>query len=941
MKCVPLFIFLFHSLIVLGQPGRKTTSISTDSALRSGVLTNGLTYYIKGIKSTDKLVRIRLVVKVGSSYDPKGQEDMAHLLEHMAFEGTKHYPGDSMLNVTAKHGMRFGSQITAATGDIKTVYILDIPANDTSLLNLSLSIVKDWTHDFNFEKHRVESQKKAVVNEYRMKNENAISKLEQEKIARIFNVDGGWDRLDKVLESMRTISYDNVVNFYKKWYRPDLQAVIVVGDIDTKQIEKIIQAQFGNIPAKTQPLPIPDIKKYNSEKLSEQSRVIPLSNNSLSNITIDIYAKKKTLSSATSLGQCKNQILNDLYNQLMSEAVRILPMKYSSPFQSVSHSIENNVAKTGIDALITQLTLQSAEDIKPAITDLFSRFEFIKKYGFPKDRVDAVKEDLLNHHLNRHINHANQYVAKFIEHFLHGTFSTVEYDNKLYASVLAGITADDLNRYASNLLNFDKDVDFAFKMPTSTHLPSIQTIEGYLRHAHLQAMPFQYKIDTSEITSRLTMLDSNIRQGNIVKEKRNNGVVNWQLSNGVEVNFYQYAGEEVVDITGVSQYANERHLPGYSKSSTSLAPSLVAYSGFGEWDKFQLYEYMKSRGISIHANEDEGGKYIIGKYISATSNISSSNIMFKLLHQFLTAPRRDSAVFLDWKKQSMNDYQNRQQATTSMMEVIDSLKYNRQSSSINFTTLNMHSLFDNFTESYAKSNKFVFYLSGNISENTAKQLVEKYLGSIPYDNPGSESITMRVPTWNAQPIDFKRFHGDFKTADVKLFIPLKGFMPYDLKTSVIINLLGKLLNRQILHCLRTQAGGAYSPSSDFTFILLPDGRAKVDLFSFFHSDPTRVDELTDYVVQVIKSIVTHGIDDIAFSAAKSLAKAEIYTVNRSGITSFKLRELVLNNTSPCMYLQRDQILEEITIKDLQNFIQNYFDLDSVQRFASYPEHYRQ
>jgi zinc protease len=253
------FVFSVSSAQIL-DPGKP---IPADPGITIGKLDNGITYYIKLNKKPEKRIELRLAVNAGSICETDGQQGLAHFCEHMCFNGTKNFPSNKIISMLEEMGVKFGAELNASTSFDQTVYMLKVPTDSIEWINRGFQVLEDWAHQVSMEDVEIDKERGVITEEWRL-GLGAEDRMQAKYIPVILKGSRYAERLPiGKIDVIKSFPYDTLRNFYKTWYRPDLMAVVVVGDIDMKLAEDKVKEYFGRIPKAINPktrieYPVPD-----------------------------------------------------------------------------------------------------------------------------------------------------------------------------------------------------------------------------------------------------------------------------------------------------------------------------------------------------------------------------------------------------------------------------------------------------------------------------------------------------------------------------------------------------------------------------------------------------------------------------------------------------------------------------------------------------------
>ena len=505
------------------------SDIPTDPRVTIGKLDNGITYYIRNNTEPANRADIRLIINSGSILEDEKQLGLAHFLEHMAFQGTEHFEKQTIIDFMESIGMQMGSGINAATGIDETYYMLQLPTDNEENLKTAFRILRDWATGIKFEPEEIESERKVVIEEWRQ-GQGAGNRIRDKIIPVILKDSLYADRLPiGTLENLQNFKHDDLIRFYRDWYRPDLMAVIAVGDFNTAAIEKYIHEQFDSIPEPKNPR---ERKTYTIPEHDETLFAIA-TDPELQGTTISIYHKFPNDYDWT-VGGFRQKMVESLYNAMLNERFNELSVKTDPPFMGAASSRSSLVRPEGVYVL--QASVQET-GIGRGLKALLIESERVARYGFTPEELERVKTTFLRAldqmYANKDSRTSSSHAAEMTRSYLTGeSIPGLEYETPLQKRFLERITLAEVNQVGKKWISDSNRVIIltapeknGLTIPTESDLKNIlasatkEVIEPY--KATVTEGPLLDKIpEGSKITS------TNELEG---------GLTEWKLANGIKV----------------------------------------------------------------------------------------------------------------------------------------------------------------------------------------------------------------------------------------------------------------------------------------------------------------------------------------------------------------------------------------------------------------------
>ena len=491
MKKILLFLvvaLVTLSTTLMGQ--QMSDPIKNDPNVRIGKLSNGLTYYIRANKKPEKRVEFRLAVNAGSMQETEAQVGLAHFCEHMAFNGIEGYPGNTMISELQKLGVSFGGGINAYTSFDETVYEITMPTEDPKNLEFGLNILKGWASGLILDDKEIDKERGIIIEEYR-NGLGAQDRMRKKWFPVAFNGSRYADRLPiGTLENLQTFKYQTIKDFYKEWYRPDLQAVIVVGDINVDQVEAMIKEKFGSIPARTnsQPkimYPIPG---------NATPMAVVCTDPEAGGSQVMVFNKYNYFAMKT-IGDFKKQMTHQLYNMMLQSRITELQQDPKVPFIDASAGYENFIGQC--DAYSSSVSAKEGQ-IENALMAILKENNRVLKYGFLETELKRAKEELLNNYEvaanESDKTESARFAVEYVENFLRqAPIPGAKREFTFAKKYLQEITLDDVNELAKQWITKENMVAVVLApqkeglvIPTEAKIleiindPSLSNVDAYV-----------------------------------------------------------------------------------------------------------------------------------------------------------------------------------------------------------------------------------------------------------------------------------------------------------------------------------------------------------------------------------------------------------------------------------------------------------------------------
>ncbi|MDD7886261.1 pitrilysin family protein [Flavivirga sp. 57AJ16] len=851
MKHILTFTILLF--LGLGQKGQSQSlnynnRLPEDNSITKGVLPNGMTYYIKSTNVVKDAASYYIIQNVGSILENDDQQGLAHFLEHMAFNGTKNFPGKGILNTLQKHGAVFGKDINAYTSFDETVYNLsNIPTKD-GLIDTCLTVLKDWSNYLLLTDEEIDAERGVIKEEWRTR-QNGQMRLYKTSLPIEFNHSKYANRLPIGLMSIvENFEYKALRDFYHDWYRTDLQAIAVIGDIDVDEVEKKIIEKFSEIPAIENQrerfvVDIPD----NDEMLYSLGTDPEVSTASIS----FGIRHKKSLGQET-VGDLKRQLLESMAIGMLSARISEQAQKPDAPFLGAGVSYRS-MSRTSKVFSISVYPKENKQ--KEAFGAVLTEVKRAVKYGYTQPEIDRVVAQLKSSYENqisRLDDRGHGQIERAIQsnYLENKTISDVEKEYEISKHILGYVTKEELHQTIKRLYAKDNRYLNVTGVKGQDNLTEDQAIEIISSVENDGAIsPYTEDLQGESLVSGL-----NIKDGTITNTKTNKdiGATTFVLGNGIKVHYrFVDKDKDKVSLSAIS-YGGTSLLSHDDLPSASLLGNLIQMSGLGDFSATDLRKVLA--GKTAHVSIGLGD---ISESVSGSSNTKDVETMLQMVYLYFVRPRFDEQAFHVLNDNISNYITRRSQDVGEIMG--DSLtvsiygKDNPKRAIFNQEYTNKIS-FEKikavYEDRFADASDFEFFIVGDVKENDLRPLLEKYLASIPTGHI-KETFKDNGAEWVSSNID-KDIYLKMEDPKASVNMAYKKKMPYSLKDDIYTSALGNILQLRVTETVREETGGAYSPRAMAKFYREPRPMAYVSFN--FDCNPDLADKLTEMVKGELQDI---------------------------------------------------------------------------------------
>jgi zinc protease len=903
-----------------------------DPKVRIGRLANGLTYYIRHNGLPAKRVELRLVVNAGSVLEDEDQLGLAHFMEHMNFNGTKRFPKNELVSYLQSIGVKFGADLNAYTGFDETVYILPVPTDKPGLVEKGLEILEDWAHNALLDPEEIEKERGVVIEEWRL-SRGADERMMRQTLPVQYRGSRYADRLPiGKKNTLETFTYDALKRFYKDWYRPDLQAVIVVGDIDVNDIEQKIIATFSDIPAAISPrerisFGVPDHPGTLTVVAKDRETAFP---------AVQVIYKKEP-EPDTSIEDYVRYMNQRMFTDMLNTRLREITLGANPPFVQAGSFYGNSLARTK-DAYVLYAN-SSDTGMGRSLKALMLENRRVLLHGFTPSEFELQKKQMLSFYdrvfMEREKEESFKYVNEYVNNFLvNEPIPGIEWEYDFVKQYLASVKLEDVNALAKEWITPDNMVVTLYAPEKDgVNIPTPEEVSASVRDIEaMNLSAYQEKKLATEL-----MDATKLRGGKVLSVKQDDELqtTTLKLSNGATV------------ILKPTNFKNDEILfRAFSKGGHSLvkdadyfsasnASSIVSQSGVGAHSAVDLMNMLKGRSTSVSPMVSLYTEGLIGNTIP-----KEAETMMQLIHLYFTSPRKDVAAFESFKTRQKQLYANLganpQIYFSSEFQKLMTKNHPRAGGlpkPEDFDKISLDRSIQVYRERFANAGDFTFFLVGAFDEETIKPLVEKYIGSLP-GKPVKENfrdLGIRPPTGM---VDKTIAKGEEQQSLVSLqFI---SPAPYSQDDAYKIKSLGELMSIKLVEKLREEKGSVYGISANGNMAKYPYNYSAFTIN--FPCAPENVDTLTRSVIEELRTIIKTGVSEEDLAKIKEQQRRKLETdLRQNQYWLNNLYDAYYLGNDPAKSILRQKQIESLTGKMIQDIAKKYINLSAYIRGVLMPE----
>ncbi|WP_276737903.1 M16 family metallopeptidase [Prevotella pallens] len=857
MKHFLTIVALFFACNIYAQQGK----IDNDNTIRKGILPNGMTYYIRHNAQTKGVADFYIAQKVGSILEEKRQRGLAHFLEHMAFNGTKHFPGNTLQpGIVAwceSVGIKFGANLNAYTSVDQTVYnISAAPVTREGVIDSCLLILNDWSHELLLTDKEIDKERGVIEEEWRTRRSGmAMQRLSEQAMPIIYAKTKYSDCMPiGNIDIVRTFPYNDLRDYYSKWYRPDLQAIIVVGDINEDKIEEKIKKLFAKIPLPQNPAHRIYYPIGNNEKMilyTATDKEQPTVNFTLY-MKRDVTPKQERNTIQNYADDYKTNILRMAINDRLEELSRTK----NAPFISASVRSGNFFLASTKDAFELSGVLKEGKAIE-AIQLLVGEVERARANGITIDELKRGKAEMLSYAENDYNDRSNrrngEFVEQCVQNFLEETpIIEPEKELEIVRKLDKTVTIDDVNALAKTIITNQNQVVTMFGPDKNTFkMPTNSSIENAILKAQKQHYT-PYKTQNTLTERLITKLP---KPGSIISERTYKyGYTEFTLSNGLKV-YVRPTNFEPDEVNlKLFSLGGKNIYPDSEMPNLTYLMAGATIGGVAQYNDLTLEKMLAGKTATVTPFIDNDTRGMAG-----TSNVKDTKTLLELVYLYFTQPRKDPQAFKNLMEQQQefltnahvnpmlayNDTLHKVAYATNRMASMDKEQLKR----VNYNRI-MHiykELFDNAAN-------FKLILTGNIDINKLRPLLCQYIATLPSNNTKET-----IGTYEPKLVDGKKtyiFHKKQTTPTAITTIVIKGKMEYNNRNELLMDAIGQLLRIVYTEKVREDKGGTYSVQVSGDLQHHPNNEALLRIA--FQTDPQKYNSLIPIVYKELEKMATEG-----------------------------------------------------------------------------------
>ena len=930
MKKLLLAACFIFTLDVFALEYNPNTPLKLDPEIAAGQLDNGLTYYVYENDEPEDVAYLRLVIRAGSLQEDDDQQGLAHFVEHMAFNGSANFDFGEIKNFFESIGMEYGPHLNASTGYDETIYYLKIPTDNPAHIKKSMLVLADFAGEVNFKEQAFENERKVVVEEWRASLSSSERQLE--KLIQISFENSKYALRNPIgkVDLIKTFDPQRARDFYYEWYRPELMAVIAVGDFEKENIVSLIKEHFSHLTNPTQARP----REVYSVPLATKDSVHFITDIEETTTSLQVLFNHKAKLLRTQ-GDYRDDVVLGIYLYLLNQRLSEINMQKDPPFAVAEIYVEELTPKNTEYVLFF---IPINNDFERGFEAILTEIKRVRQHGFLNSELERIKDGYLSYYQGIYDNRDDQDSTFFLEYFIDSVVSkeaitSIDFDYELIKAILPTITTEDLKTITDQWF-LDEGRKIVIIAPEK-NLDSLPTPDDLLSLLNQSSQNKLAVYEEDDVTQR-PLLEVSPVPSKIIYEKYHQQLdtTEWRLANGVRVilkptDFKKNSIKFSAQSPGGTSLASDELFV-----SADIATNVVIYSGVGNFNAIELNKKLSDKNLYIEPNI-----FDLSEGMSGSSTIEDLPTLFELIYLYFTAPRFDNDDFENYKnrvreilvdqqldpEQVFSDlytsklYDNHYRVRPLTPELLEEIDYEQA--------------FQFYKERFDNAGDFKFYFVGSFDLETVRPLVETYLGGLP--------STVKRENWKDRNVDyFKGIHSDTLRMGLEpkstTSLIYTGPFEYNIRNRLNFDAMERMLNIRLNETITENIGGAYSIEAYGWIDKYPNPSYVFNIY--FNSDPDQQKKIIEAIEQEIENLQENGFGQFYLDKVNKqmLQKyQEEYKTNDFWIWNLEFYDWIKEPYSNIY--SKEQLHQQRTLKEIVNLARKTFIKTNYMFLTHLPE----
>ena len=906
--------------------------IPVDAQIKIGKLSNGLTYYIKKNARPEKRVELRLVVKAGSVLEDDDQQGLAHFTEHMAFDGSRHFKKHELVTFLQSIGVKFGADLNAYTSFDETVYLLPIPTDKKENLETGFQVLEDWAQGLTMDADAINQERNVVLEEARM-GKGAGDRMSRVLLPEVLNGSKYAERLPIGKEAiLKSFAPETIRRFYTDWYRPDLMAVVVVGDVEPDQAEKMIRTHFTKLanPAKERP------RDYAKISTRSESNGLVITDKEATNNEILIEYPIQEIPPETTIADYRQEMIRELYTTMLGQRLQELTQQETPPFLS-AYSASEAIAPSY--KTFTSNAVVGRGGVTPAITAVVQESERVRQFGFNAGELERAKKNMIRNveraNRERDKSESSNFAAEFIRNFLvKEPIPGVENEYTYATELLPAVLLDEVNVYAYQKTpsNAKKLVAYLGSSKESETVPTRMQLLELVNAA--EKMPVIAKVEKAVAAN---LMEHPPESGSVIAEKYNKGldITELALSNGVKVILKSTDFKNDQVLISATRFGGQSLFEEKDVFNARYANSVILGMGLNSFSPIDLTKILAGKSVSLYTSS---GNYTDS--IDGSSGSADMESLFQLIYLRLTSPRKDENLFKAFINKSQDWAKDDKASPESVFyDLVQTAIYNNHprlalmAKPEDFSHINLDRALAIYHERFSSAKDLTFVIVGSFELDKIKPLIATYLASLP-----TKEIVSQYRDLGIRPVagvEKKQLRIGSEQKSI-VSISFTGAATYSVEENKRLHMLLEVMNNRVIDILREKMSLIYSGGMSGALNRIPYGNYRIDVN--LPCAPENVDKVIAALFVEIEKIKNEGplLSDID-KVKQNWIKQYRIAMRTNSKWMGAIKDSILYGTDTSEILAEEKIINAITNEDIKTTANRYFNMGNYVQAVLYPE----
>jgi zinc protease len=933
MKKITQSIGIMLILLISFSSISQETKIPIDNKVKIGKLANGLTYYIRQNKKPEQKVELRLVINAGSVLEDDDQQGLAHMCEHMAFNGTKNFKRNEIVSFLQSIGVGFGNDLNAYTSFDETVYMLPIPTDKPGNIEKGFQVLEDWAHNVTYLDEDIEGERNIILEESRL-GKGAEDRMFRKVYPVLFEGSKYANRLPIGVDSIiKNHKYETIRRFYKDWYRPNLMAVVVVGDIDVAQAEAYIKKHFEALtnPANERPRVTTVVPAY-----TRNTGLVVTDKEATMYQASMVYSSAPS-KSATTINEYKDDMIESLFSTILNQRLRDLTQKENPPFLGAGIGFDSYAR--GYKTFQAQAYLATG-DVTKSLTTVVEEIEKVKRFGFTQAELDRAKTNLLirmeRMAKEKDKTESSSYVEEYIRNFLtNEPIPGIEVEYQYHKDLLPTIKLQDVNALANSLKGNNNFVTYI--NGPDANATSLPTGEGLVSAIKNTASKTDIKAFEEKAVAT-TLLKRNVTAGKIVATAKNAqlGTTTYTLSNGIKVTIKKtdFKNDEI--LMSARRFGGQNNYGLEDKYNATYATQVVGSMGVGEFSPTDLRKALTGKVANVSPLFSA-----VSEGFRGNSSVKDFETMLQLVNLYVYEPRKDTSLYKSFiqKSKSQTAFMLANPQTAFIDTLYTTMYGNNPLAPVAvpkaayYDKVNMERVLAIYKERFGDMSGMHFTFVGSLPKDTTERLIEKYIASLPvtvkkynYKDNGVRPITGKI-----------NLNVNKGKEEKSLILAMySGETPYSEDLDLKANAITEVLNIKIIEELREKIQGIYGGGTGVQMEKYPYNHYTI--FAQLPCGPAKVDTLLSALNSQIDSLKIKGPSVTNLNKVKLQWIEEAKTAAKeNGTWLQKIQDVMLDNESADRFINYEKYVNALTPEQIKATANLLFNGKNVLTAVLKPE----